>query len=315
MEPNRQNKLTFIPRLPKPLLGAMALATILIGAVNGSELPEGPAHKTPTPIELEDIGMPNLVRVSPSVYSGSEPSGETTFQHLAQHNFKTVVSVDGKPPAVELAKKHRLKTVHIPLSYGELNQESFLALIRVAQDCETPLYIHCHHGTHRGPVAAVIIALAKAELDIESGLQILSQVGTHPDYTGLWKAVRSFQPPPPNTPLPTLQATAPTTDLAQAMAELDRHFAILKSHQEAQWNTELSSSLHSTVVLVREAFSEMQRLHAAEYPPAFQNLLQTSVDQSQAWEQDLKTNSSILNPPHFRQLKQTCHNCHDQFRD
>ena len=109
------------------------------------------------PTKPEDAhGLHNLFRLSPNVISGAEPSTDESFEQLAAMGVKTVISVDGKKPELELAQKHGMRYVHIPIEYKGISDEELLQIVKTYRECEGPFYAHCFHGKHRGPAAAAI---------------------------------------------------------------------------------------------------------------------------------------------------------------
>ncbi len=41
-------------------------------------------------------------------------------------------------------------------SHGGISRDQSLTIARAVQDLPGPVFIHCHHGKHRGPTAAVM---------------------------------------------------------------------------------------------------------------------------------------------------------------
>ncbi|MEM6655987.1 MAG: hypothetical protein AAF596_09305, partial [Planctomycetota bacterium] len=82
------------------------------------------------------------------------------MRSLYRQGVRTLVSVDGARPDVALAAEHGLRYVHVPFGYDGIPREARLALTRVARDRQGGVYVHCHHGRHRGPAAAVVVARA-----------------------------------------------------------------------------------------------------------------------------------------------------------
>src|SRR4051812_35836928 len=62
--------------------------------------------------------LTNAHRVTPKVLSGAEPEGDAGFAALRDLGVKTVLSVDGAKPDVDLAHEHGLRYVHLPIGYG-----------------------------------------------------------------------------------------------------------------------------------------------------------------------------------------------------
>ena len=94
------------------------------------------------------------------LYSGSEPHGEEGIASLKELGVKTIVSVDGAKPAVETARKYGMRYVHIPIGYDGVPEEAGQSLARLMREAETPIYVHCHHGKHRGPAAVAVACVA-----------------------------------------------------------------------------------------------------------------------------------------------------------
>src|SRR5690606_18255679 len=66
----------------------------------------------------------NIHPLTPQLISGGQPKGDAAFSQLAEMGVKTIVSVDGAKPDLELAKKHGLRYVHIPIGYDGVGAEA-----------------------------------------------------------------------------------------------------------------------------------------------------------------------------------------------
>ena len=150
-------------------------ASVLFAAAQDSQ--SSPAGlQEAVPKELP--GLHNVHRATKIVYLGSEPHGEEAFISLKKLGVTTIVSVDGATPDVELAKKHGLRYIHIPTGYDGVDEVATKALTRVAWEIKTPLYVHCHHGKHRGPAAAAIVCLASGTLTHDQAIGLMKTAGT-----------------------------------------------------------------------------------------------------------------------------------------
>ena len=69
-------------------------------------------HAGPQPQLIKSDGIENFYRLSDSIYSGSSPENEPAFVELQKHGIKTIISVDGAKPEVEMAKNFGLRYVH-----------------------------------------------------------------------------------------------------------------------------------------------------------------------------------------------------------
>src|SRR4051794_32733608 len=97
------------PRSPlAPLLAALALS-------GGERPPAGPPPAAPAKVEAP--GLHNVYRLTPGLYSGSSPEGDTGFRSLRRLGIHTVLSVDGARPDLERARRHGLRYVHLPVGY------------------------------------------------------------------------------------------------------------------------------------------------------------------------------------------------------
>lgn len=291
--------------------GALAAA----GVVGAEEL--SPARKI-----QDQPGLHNIVQVSPRVYSGSEPEGEKAFAALARLGVTTIVSVDGARPNVEAARRHGLKTVHIPIGYDGVDSVSQGMLQRLAQSLSgaapPTVYVHCHHGQHRGPVAAAVLCLAAGELDTQAALRFLELAGTGKQYAGLWRDVSQFAPLATGTPLPELVEAASVPDFAAAMAELDRHADHLKQMQKAQWRPPADHPDLDPVqeaLLLREGLRESLRTLAGDRPEEFRGLLRESQSHAQSLEAALQTHRLEDAQLHFQNVLRSCQTCHERFRN
>ncbi|GIW97707.1 MAG: hypothetical protein KatS3mg111_1040 [Pirellulaceae bacterium] len=149
----------------------------------------------PGPDRGEFPHLHNLLRVSRLIYCGGEPTGEAAFADLARLGIKTVVSVDGARPNLELAKKYGLRYVHIPIGYDGISEAAGLALASLVRHADGPYYIHCHHGQHRGPAAAAVACVAAGVASGAEAVAILEQAGTSKSYHGLWRDVVHYASP------------------------------------------------------------------------------------------------------------------------
>jgi len=263
-------------------------------------------------------GLHNVNEAAPGVLVGSEPEGEEAFAALQKKGITTIVSVDGAVPDVQLAAKYGLRYIHIPLGYDGIDQQSRLALARVAKEITAPTYVHCHHGRHRGPAAAAVICLASGQLDIPRATELLKRCGTSPDYKGLYRDVAAFKKPAPNAVLPELMSQAQVDSLAAAMAKLDRHFEHVKLSAAAGWKTPPQHPdlvPQAELLLVQEGLSESLRLLTKDQPPEFHLLMQESERHAKELLQSVKSGRTDDASRLLMQLTGSCTKCHQQFRN
>ena len=272
----------------------------------------------PVLARLDRPGLENLLRINERLYSGGEPQGPQAFEELARLGIKTIVSVDGATPKVEAARRAGLRYVHIPIGYDGIPTTAQHALTRLARDVEGPVFLHCHHGKHRGPAAAAVVCRAAGSLDADGARRLLEQAGTGKNYVGLWRDVAQFQPPAASVVLPPLVESARRGTLTERMAAVDRHFDHLRLLQKNTWRTppehpDLAS--RQEALLLRESFLESGRDLPAGYDARFRAWLAESTTTATTLERaiegtDFRTAARLL-----EQLERQCQQCHTVYRD
>lgn len=280
---------------------------------------EQPAEQKQLPVkQVESANLPNVIQVSGTVLSGGEPQNEEAFAELKRLGIKTIVSVDGARPQLELAKKHGLRYVHIPIGYDGVKPEAGGALARVAIECPTPIYVHCHHGKHRGPAAAAVVCMASKQLTAKQSVGYLEQAGTSKDYAGLWRDVENYQPPQPGAKLPELVEVAEVESMAAVMAAVSRHFDLLKLCQKNDWKT---PDNHPDVVPAQQALQveehlrESNRLLGENYDEQFRTWLSESETAAKKMGEALKADDKPAVAEQFQALGKSCKTCHAAYRN
>jgi protein tyrosine phosphatase (PTP) superfamily phosphohydrolase (DUF442 family) len=263
----------------------------------------------------------NLVEIDNTLLSGSEPEGEAAFAQLKALGVNTIVSVDGLLPDVETAKRYGLRYVHVPIGYDGIEPHQLLAFSRVAREDLGTIYVHCHHGRHRGPTAAAIIGLAGERCSPSQAREILEIAGTSRDYAGLWQVVESFVRPAAGSDLPPLQESTPVSSMVQAMVGLDRANDTLKAFAEREWQPDPQHPdvvPHHQALLVEEGFVESLRTYTSTAEPSSAALVESlkqSIDLSSKLHQALLAEDWPLARETLQTLNQQCKQCHREHRD
>ncbi len=260
----------------------------------------------------------NLLKITDQVYCGGEPHNEDTFAQLAALGIKTVVSVDGAQPDIKLAHRHGLRYVHIPIGYDGIHENAGLSLARLVRDADGPIYIHCHHGRHRGPAAAAVACIAAGEMDQKTALEILERAGTSKDYGGLWRAVETYRVPPNDAELPELVEVAEIGSFATAMAHIDRAYDNLKLCRDAGWVTPSNHPdlvPHQQALLLKEGFRESRRNLSDGFSPPFGQWIADAENVAQNIEDALAANDRRTAAKEFQVLAQSCTRCHERYRN
>ncbi len=249
-----------------------------------------------------------FTEVTPRIATGAEIHDAAVFKTLKEEGFQVVVSVDGLRPPVEKATAAGLRYVHLPVGYDAITVETQAALRTLLQETDGKVFIHCHHGKHRGPAAAALAGLVSGDIKQKStALQVLEQCETSKDYAGLWRAVESFTMPPAEAASAPLVAVAKVEPLVESMTTIDRLFEELShKHKEAL----SQKQQYEKATLLWEQFGESAR-HTKDSEMA--KALQASAKAANALRQAIHegTNTATL----LTAMRRDCRACHRKFRD
>lgn len=258
------------------------------------------------PDSADSVEIPNTLKCSDRITSGAEPVTQAHFSHLADIGIQTIISVDGVRPSLELANQRQLRYVHIPFGYDGIPESAALSIARVVRETDGKIFVHCHHGKHRGPAAAAIACMVEGTADANRAKELLSLAGTSKDYSGLWKDVSNFKPPASNVTLPALHEVAPLKPLTTSMAELGREFEVLK---KADRDEKLRHA-----VLIHENLKESFRSSKNEESAAYMKLTKQSLAAASEIRETLAAGRTEIN--HLvKALNKTCAACHEAHRN
>lgn len=300
--------------------GALWLTT-LTGTFLGLLPPPPGAPPPPVPRELP--GLHNVFRLTPRLLSGSGPEGDAGFASLRRLGVRTVLSVDGARPEVERARRFGLRYVHLPIGYDGVPEAQGLRIARAVRDLPGPIYLHCHHGKHRGPAAAAVAWLC---LDPSCGaaeaIASLRRAGTDPRYEGLYESTRTFPRPAP-AQLDAVPAdfpeVAPVPALTQLMVEVDTRWDHLRQAQAAGWK---APPHHPDIdppheaLLLTELYREAGRQPVVRSrPEAFRQRLGQAEQTAMSLEQALRKRDMRAADGAFHAGGALCTACHAQHRD
>jgi protein tyrosine phosphatase (PTP) superfamily phosphohydrolase (DUF442 family) len=302
-----------LPSLPRTVLVVAGLAIIAAGFVLSAGSPQTAVESQAGPIaQAHRAGLENLWRLDLAggtiLYSGSQPEGETGFASLADLGVKTVLTVDGAAPDVEAARRAGMRYVHVPIGYDDVPDDRLATMVAAVRQLPGPVYVHCHHGQHRGPSSAVCIWRAlDRRVTADQAVQALHEMGTAEKYRGLYAAARrpfsDPDTPPGQIEFPEI---APVPPLTEQMAGIDRAWDRFKSADPS------SEEILPLIVDLAERFKEAARLSEdldAERDPELVRELQTTAD-------FLETRTPADPFEETRShLDSRCQSCHKQFRD
>jgi protein tyrosine phosphatase (PTP) superfamily phosphohydrolase (DUF442 family) len=285
------------------------------------------AEQLPKPLRAP--GLENLFQATDRVFSGGQPEGDEGFAALRKLGVKTIISVDGTRPDADRAATHGLRYVHLPHGYDGIAANTAARLVQAALTVDGPIYVHCHHGKHRGPAAVGLICQATAGWTPQQAVAWLKQAGTAADYAGLYRANAEFRPPSPAqlAGVPTdFPARAEVSGLVDAMVEIDHRWDNLKAIQQAGWRVPANQPdlvPASEALLLQEAYAELRRSHEAK---AKGEQFMEQVRLAEAGAKDLlallQLKPGALDETAgkqadalFKSAGQSCASCHRQFRN
>ncbi|MCX7700425.1 MAG: hypothetical protein N2039_06070 [Gemmataceae bacterium] len=285
------------------------------------------AEDRTVPTKIDVAGLENVFRINSNLYSGSGPESDAAFASLAKLGVKTMISVDGAKPNVELARKHGLGYVHVPIGYHGIARDKAILLAKAISERPGPIYIHCHHGKHRGPTAAAIAWLCSDQgCRIADALALLKAAGTDPRYAGLFETVEKFQRPSADelAKAGPLSEAIPPKGIGQAMVAVDHVWDNLNRVRRAGWRAPADhpdiDPPHEALQLL-EAFEESLRLPDVKDKPAdFHRWLEDCRNAAKELEHLLrKARKHPVDAAQaeklYQLLNQTCVRCHAKYRD
>ncbi|MBI1322819.1 hypothetical protein GC170_06500 [bacterium] len=285
------------------------------------------------PEALEVPGVENVWRVSERLWSGGDPGGESGLAKLKNLGVRAIVSVDGAAPDVETARKLGLRYVHIPIGYDGIDASARLKLARAFAEIPGPIYVHCHHGKHRGPAAAAIMARAGLGWSKEQAGLYMKKAGTSPDYAGLYDSVRAFRVPSAEelqADKSALPEVVEVPALVELMVSIDDRFDRLKAWLKNAEDGRTSQNAvkidpRQEAILLRELTRESARLpECRERPKAFLAGFEGLESDLSAWiaaidQAGEKPGASKAGRDRFagilKQATGRCTACHREFRD
>lgn len=279
---------------------------------------------------LADVeGLRNVFSLGQGIYSGSSPLRDEDFAALKRLGVKNIVSVDGARPLADLARKHGMLYVHLPHGYDGIKPELRLKLAKAAQILEPPVYVHCHHGKHRGPAAAAVMRMSSQGWGAAQAKAFLETAGTAANYAGLYEAVRSFRPPSErelgDTPSDFVEA-AEVGGLVEAMVRVDAQWENLKAARAAAYGTPTDHpdlKPANEAVILWELYREAQRLpEVEESAAALRDKFKTAEAGAKEAERLLGVFAARPTPGLraeldrvFDGMGRACSSCHKEHRD
>lgn len=307
-----------------PLLIAMPrfmyLLMTLLGALANGAIAAAPPD---APKGVSTVHLHNVFRVTPRFLSGNAPADSESFAELARLGVKTLISVDGAKPDVEAARRHGLRYIHLPIGYDGVPTQRVAELAKAAQSAAGPVYVHCHHGLHRGPAAVALMCQATEGWSTNQALAWMRQAGTSPDYPGLYQSAARFRPPSPEalSRITDLPQVTQSSSLVDAMVSIDEGLDRLKAAHKADWakipaNPDLTPA-HAATLLWEQLRELLRAEDTTKRPADYRNKLETAVTAADRLRQELTNPASTAATRDLalRNLTGSCSACHKTYRN
>ncbi|MCO6436155.1 MAG: cytochrome c [Phycisphaerae bacterium] len=265
----------------------------------------------------------NVIQITPKLISGSAPDGDEGFAELERRGVRTIVTVDGAVPDVEAAHRHGMRYVHLPVGYHGIDHERQLEIARVVRDLPGPVYVHCHHGKHRGPAAAASAAVGLGWLTPQQGVVFMQQAGTSENYPGLYQCVAELEAAGQeqlDTAPADFPEVVPVPGFVKAMAAAQEAYDHLVEIRDAGWQFPPD---HPDLVPEAEA-RQLARLlggllddpEREIHPPDFAEMLGKAGAAAKALEGSVIAGAPVAERTRLlRVVHESCKACHRTYRD
>ena len=268
----------------------------------------------------EEHALHNLHQLTPDLYSAAEPVGDPAYAELAALGIKTVISVDGIAPNKELAQRYGIEVVHIPTTYDGISDEQSRALAHAMATMPRPIFVNCHHGKHRGPVALCVGAIGSGDINNAKALEFMTIAKTSPKYKGLWKAAQDARPLSEadlHDSSIVLVEQAVIDDFVEGMAELSRLSDLINDCADNAFRAPENHPDLAPISLagqIHNLFRDMEDdRETIEHGPEFRNLLITSRDLASKLEMQIEHDDIDGAYESLQMLMESCSDCHNQF--
>ena len=255
------------------------------------------------------------------VVQGAQPEGDEAFKNMSALGVAVVLSVDGAIPDVEGAAKHGLEYAHVPIGYDGVTRAQALQIVKTVRDAGGKVYVHCHHGRHRGPAGAMIARIALDPISNGEAVACLKESKTSPKYAGLYRDVSRFVPPTKAEldATPDAPAKLVPQGLQALMVGVSHRFEFLKRSRSEEWRAPEDSpdiSPPHEARMLWEAYREAQRLDdAKKFGDKFLSLLRESEKAAVALERALRGSDQGGAATAYKAVKASCNACHAEYRN
>ncbi|MDJ0521815.1 MAG: cytochrome c [Planctomycetota bacterium] len=316
------------------LLVPVLLAGLAFAACGGEDAttPSGDSPKAPPSTEpavevtYDEHGDPEGIhrhrRWSDRVGQGAQPAGDIAFRNLKALGYTTVLSVDGAIPDVEGAEKHGLRYIHIPIGYDGVPEESALQIAAILEQTEGPVFVHCHHGKHRGPAAAMVLRICEDKISNDQAVHEMEISKTSKNYDGLYRDILAYKAPSAEklASVKPLPSKVTPQGVRAGMVDVNLRWDHLKIAKESRWK---ASDEHPDISPPHEArmlwelYREMGRTDTETQAKGekYLGILKQGEELAIELEKAIRASDAAEADKLFGALKNNCKMCHDDYRN
>ena len=145
----------------------------------------------------------------------------------------------------------------------------------------------------------------------EEALEVLKAAGTRADYTGLWDAVRKFEPP--TVPAGPLVESAEVQPITGAMVRIDHHWSGIEPQLKADQIADAQAFAREALLLAEE-FRELPRTSPST-DEEFKAQMKSAIATTEALQKAAETNDLAAIQATSKKVLQSCIDCHARFRN
>lgn len=270
----------------------------------------------------DPVGLHRYHKWSERLTQGAQPKGEEAFRNLAALGYTTVLTVDGAIPDVENAEKYGLRYVHVPIGYDGVPRDAAARIVAAVERSEGPVYVHCHHGKHRGPAAMVTARMFLDGISPEQAVEEIRESGCSPKYEGLYRDTANFELTREEVDAVTeedLPSVVLPDGLLDAMVHVSHRWEGVQLVREAGWGVPPSSPdiapAHEATMLW-EYLRESGRLpEAKEYGKRYIEMTTVSEQAAYKLAEAIRAENFEAAERHYQALKVSCNTCHTAYRN
>jgi protein tyrosine/serine phosphatase len=143
-------------------------------------------------------GLPNLFKVSDTLYRGAQPSKEG-FPELKKMGIKTIVNLRENHTDENFINGMGFNYFQIPTSTSKPLKDHYQKFLDIVNNPDLqPVFVHCQHGADRTGTAVALYRITVQKWDTEEAIRELQEggYGYHTMFKEIIKFIRSYNNQP-----------------------------------------------------------------------------------------------------------------------